>query len=201
MDQWLSLNLLLGSDCASTLTQVRYLGNCLKGDAQEWYVRNIEHHDRVVCKWTLESALIEMQKHFLHSLTHRYASTTYETTCQGSGTVQDLLNRLNKLTVRMVQKPDDYTQRKRFLAALCDLLHRKSSHKDTPQSSAIWLISFRLCRRLKMPCDTTWVHVNLRYNTEQLYLRDPYPQGYGHNFHVQFHLGTGTRKLLVINQQ
>ena len=110
-----ALNLLLGSDCASTLMQVRYLGNCLKGDAQEWYVRNIEHHDRVVCEWTLESALIEMQQHFLHSLTHRYASTTYETTRQGSGTVQDLLNRLNKLTAHMVQKPDEYTQWKQFL--------------------------------------------------------------------------------------
>ena len=30
-------------------------------DAQEWYVRNVEHHDRVVREWTLESALIEMQ--------------------------------------------------------------------------------------------------------------------------------------------
>ena len=66
-----------------------------------------------------------MQKHVLHSLTHRYASTTYETTHQGSGTVQDLLNRLNKLTTHMVQKLDDYTQRKQFLAALCDLLHRE----------------------------------------------------------------------------
>ena len=123
--RWLSLDLLLGSDCASTLTQVRYLGNCLKGDAQEWYVRNVEHHNRVVRKWTLESALIEMQKHFLHSLTHRYASTTYETTHQGSGTVQDLLNRLNKLTAHMVQKLDDYTQQKRFLAALRDPLRRE----------------------------------------------------------------------------
>ena len=101
------------------------MGNCLKGDAQEWYVRNVEHHDRVVREWTLESALIEMQKHFLHSLMHRYASTTYETTRQGSGTVQDLLNRLNKLTARMVQKPDDYMQRKRFLAALRDRLCRE----------------------------------------------------------------------------
>ena len=42
-----------------------------------------------------------------------------------SGTVQDLLNRLNKLTARMVQKPDDYTQRKWFLAALRDPLHRE----------------------------------------------------------------------------
>ena len=109
----------------STLTQVRYLGNCLKGDAQEWYVRNVKHHDRVVREWTLESALIEMQKHFLHSLMHRYASMTYETTRQGSGTVQDLLNRLNKLTVCMVQKPDDYMQWKQFLAALHDPLRRE----------------------------------------------------------------------------
>ena len=101
--QWLLLNLLLGSDRVSTLTQVRYLGNCLKGNAQELYIRNIEHHDRVVCKWTLESALTEMQKHFLHSLTHRYMSMTYETTHQGSGTVQEILNRLNKLTMHMIQ--------------------------------------------------------------------------------------------------
>ena len=66
-----------------------------------------------------------MQKHFLHSLTHRYVSTTYETTHQGSGTVQDLLNKLNKLTTHMVQKPDDYMQWKRFLAALRDPLHRE----------------------------------------------------------------------------
>ena len=101
------------------------MGNCLKGNAQEWYVRNIEHHDRVVREWTLESALIEMQKHFLHLLMHRYVSTTYEITCQGSGTVQDLLNRLNKLTTHMVQKLDDYTQRKWFLVALCDPLRRE----------------------------------------------------------------------------
>ena len=56
---------------------------------------------------------------------HRYASTTYETTRQGSGTVQDLLNRLNKLTTHMVQKPDDYTQRKRYLVALHDPLRRE----------------------------------------------------------------------------
>ena len=52
-------------------------------------------------------------------------SMTYETTCHGSGTVQDLLNRLNKLTAHMVQTPDDYMQWKRFLAALHDLLRRE----------------------------------------------------------------------------
>ena len=50
---------------------------------------------------------------------------TYEATRQGSGTVQDLLNRLNKLTARMVQNLDDYMQQKRFLVALRDPLRRE----------------------------------------------------------------------------
>jgi len=41
------------------------------------------------------------------------------------GTVQELLNKLNKLTMHMVQKPDDYMQRKQFLVALRDLLCRE----------------------------------------------------------------------------
>jgi len=36
--RWLLLNLLLGSDRASVLMQVRYIGTCLHGDAQEWYI-------------------------------------------------------------------------------------------------------------------------------------------------------------------
>src|SRR6266481_1078360 len=42
----------------------------------------------------------------------------FEATCQGSGTVQDLLNSLEKLAARMVQYPDGYTMRKQFLVAL-----------------------------------------------------------------------------------
>jgi len=118
MLRWLSLNLLLGSDRANVLTQVRYIGTCLCGDAQEWYIRHVKSHDRLVRKWTLESTLIEMQQHFLHLLTCCYASTHYESVRQGTGTVQELLNTLNKLTARMVQKPDDYMQQKQFLAAL-----------------------------------------------------------------------------------
>ena len=73
----------------------------------------------------LESTLIEMQRHFLHTLTHCYPSTRYGSARQGTGTVQELLNTLNKLTARMVQKLDNYAQQKQFLAALCDLLHRE----------------------------------------------------------------------------
>src|SRR6266481_224652 len=50
---------------------------------------------------------------------------SYETTQQGSGTVQDLPNRLNKFAAHMVQRPDEYMQRKHFLAALRELLCRE----------------------------------------------------------------------------
>ena len=98
--------------------QLKCLGNCLQGNAQEWYICNIELWDCTVWMWTLESMLEGLQKHFLHTLTHRQASMSYESTRQGGGTVQDLLNRLTKFTAWMVERPDLYTQRKQFLAAL-----------------------------------------------------------------------------------
>ena len=98
--RWFSMNQLLGSDAESTLMKLKCLGNCLQGNAQEWYVRNIESWDRTIRMWTLESALEGLQKQFLHALTHRQASISYESARQGSGTVQDLLNKLTKFVAR-----------------------------------------------------------------------------------------------------
>src|SRR6266481_6106408 len=122
---WLSLNLLLGSSTNSTLVQLKYLGTCLTGDTSEWYSRNVEHYARATREWTLQSALIGLQKHFLHPLTQRHVSMQFEATRQGSGTVQDLLNSLEKLAACMVQYPDGYTMRKWFLAALHEPLHHE----------------------------------------------------------------------------
>src|SRR6266481_2173350 len=119
------MNLLLGSETSSTLAQLRYLSTCLRGDALEWYSCNVEHFSCMKHDWTLKSALVGLQEHFLHTLMHQHMSTSYETTRQGSGTVQDLLNRLNKFAAFMVQRPDEYTQRKHFLAALRELLCRE----------------------------------------------------------------------------
>ena len=108
----------LGSDAESILMQLKCLGNCLQGNALEWYISNIELWDHTIQMWMHESALDGLQKHFLHALTHRQVSMSYESTHQGGGTVQDLLNRLTKFTAWMVEKPNPYMQRKWFLAAL-----------------------------------------------------------------------------------
>ena len=53
---------------------------------------------------------------------HRQALVEFNTTWQGSGTVQDLLIRLDKLTAHMVEAPNGYMLRAWILEALCNPL-------------------------------------------------------------------------------
>jgi hypothetical protein len=69
--RWLKMNYLLGP--TSTDLQVSYLGTCLTGEAQEWFHQNIEHFDRQVRDWTLESVIQGLQKRFLYTLTYHHA--------------------------------------------------------------------------------------------------------------------------------
>ena len=50
--QWLRLHGLLG--VKYTETQVQFLGIRLKGNASEWFTRNIECPDRPIRDWSLE---------------------------------------------------------------------------------------------------------------------------------------------------
>ena len=63
------LNGLLGEDNSDF--QVEYLGTRLKGDALEWYTRNVERHDRPIRDWSLETVIEGLQKCFLNTLMHR----------------------------------------------------------------------------------------------------------------------------------
>ena len=98
--------------------QLRYLGSRLSGNAQEWYTRKDKHPARSKKSWTLESAIITLQTHFLHMLTHRQALVEFNATRQGNSTVQDLLIRLDKLAACMVEAPNNYMLRARFIEAL-----------------------------------------------------------------------------------
>ena len=77
--QWLSMNLLLGSSDKCTLVQLRFLGTRLTGDALEWYSCEVECYTIPTCRWDLESALVGLQKQFLHSLMHRHVSMQFNT--------------------------------------------------------------------------------------------------------------------------
>ena len=58
--RWLKLHGLLG--VKYTKTQVQFLGTRLKGNTSEWFTRNIEHPDRPIRDWSLESVIEGLQK-------------------------------------------------------------------------------------------------------------------------------------------
>ena len=58
--QWLKLHGLLG--IKYTETQVQFLGMQLKGNASEWFTRNVEHPNRPIRDWSLESLIKGLQK-------------------------------------------------------------------------------------------------------------------------------------------
>ena len=59
-------------------------------------MRNIEHPDRPIRDWSLESVIEGLQKHFLNLLTHRQASNKFDMIEQGQKTVQELNQELTK---------------------------------------------------------------------------------------------------------
>ena len=105
--------------------QLWYLGSWLSGNAQEWYTQKVEHPARAKKDWTLESAIIALQTHFLHTLMHRQALLEFNTIRQGNGTVQDLLIKLDKLAAHMVESPSNYMLQVRFVEALREPLKRE----------------------------------------------------------------------------
>ena len=84
----------------------------LKGNASEWFTRNIECPGRPIKDWSLEAVIEGLQKRFLNSLMHRQASNKFNTIKQGQKTVQELIQKLTKYAAQMVQYPDDYLFRR-----------------------------------------------------------------------------------------
>ena len=79
--RWLKLHGLLG--VKYTETQVQFLGTRLKGNASEWFTRNIERPNRPIRDWLLELVIEGLQKQFLNLLMHRQASNKFNTIKQG----------------------------------------------------------------------------------------------------------------------
>ena len=65
----------------------------------------------------------------------------FDMVSQGNKTIQEVLNDLKKYTTWMIHPPDVYMFHKRFISALCDLLHNEVLKKATTLNSAL-LISY-----------------------------------------------------------
>ena len=114
---WLEMNNLLRPGCERD--QLMLLASCLKGEAATWYYDAIRDAvEREPSKWDLPHVVRELQKRFIPSMSHHKAATQFHAIKQGTKTVQELMNVLLKYAGRMVEKPDAYTMRRTFIAAL-----------------------------------------------------------------------------------
>ena len=120
---WLRLHGLLGVKYIET--QVQFLGTWLKGNASEWFTRNVERPNWPIRDWSLESVIEGLQKWFLNSLMHRQVSNKFDTIEQGQKTVQELIQELTKYAAWMVQYPDDYLFRRQLIAAIKPSLQKE----------------------------------------------------------------------------
>ena len=98
----------------------------------------MEHFERDVRDWTLETVVAGLQRRFLHTLTHHHASNQFESVMQGNKTVHEILNDLKKYTDCMVMRPDEYTFRRRFILALREPLRQEVLKQGlNPEKSSI----------------------------------------------------------------
>ena len=98
--------------------QLQLLGQFLTDEAQEWFYRNVEHYDRDVKHWDLESVIMGLQKWFMPTQSLHKIALQYDLMTQGSRTVQVLHQDLTTLAKQMVTPPDEYSYKHRFFSAL-----------------------------------------------------------------------------------
>lgn len=104
-----------------TLDQERIivLGDLLSKQALQWYNSEVRAPERKRKRWTLLDVVYALQERFVHKATAQLASERYERVRFSAATgVAGLSNEIMKHADRMVQPPDAYSLRKKFMGAL-----------------------------------------------------------------------------------
>ncbi|KIJ34950.1 hypothetical protein M422DRAFT_262913 [Sphaerobolus stellatus SS14] len=118
--------------------QLQFLGQCLTDEVQEWFYQQVEQFDREIKHWDLESIIMGLQKWFMPTLSLNKVAVNYDTIMQGSMIVQQLHQELSKLTKQMIELPDAYSYRRRFMSVLRPDIREQVLKKGfTPEFSSI----------------------------------------------------------------
>jgi hypothetical protein len=73
---------------ASSEWQLTLLGTSLTGEAQEWYMRNVELPTWAIQQWSLEAAILGLHRRFLPMLIHRHVAADFDAMHQGNCTIK-----------------------------------------------------------------------------------------------------------------
>ncbi|KIJ53906.1 hypothetical protein M422DRAFT_241163 [Sphaerobolus stellatus SS14] len=114
--QYMSMYNLLGPRAGKV--QLQFLGQCSTDEAQQWFYWQVEQFDCKIKHWDLESMIMGFQKWFMQTLS--------------------LNKELSKLAKQMIELPDAYSYRRRFMDALKpDIKDQVLKKGFTPEFSKI----------------------------------------------------------------
>ncbi|KIJ36963.1 hypothetical protein M422DRAFT_260609 [Sphaerobolus stellatus SS14] len=102
--QFMSMYNLLGPQVGKV--QLQFLGQCLTGEAQEWFYWQVEWFDQEIKHWDLESIIMELQKWFMLTLSMNKVAVNYDTIMHGSMIMQQFHQELLKLPKQMIELQD-----------------------------------------------------------------------------------------------
>jgi hypothetical protein len=99
--------------------RVDLCGTTLAGLAATWYAVEVEAWNRRTNKWIFEDLVCELYKRFIHEVTAQNAATSYQKTkySRAKGALA-FFNDLQRHANRMVQPPDEYSMKRKFLQGL-----------------------------------------------------------------------------------
>ena len=99
--------------------RVDLCGTTLTGLAATWYADEVEAWNRRTRKWYFKNLICSMYKRFIHEVTAQNAANSYaKTKFSRSKRVLVFYNELQHHASRMVQPPDEYSMKRKFLKGL-----------------------------------------------------------------------------------
>lgn len=91
----------------------------LKGEALKWYKSEVRSPERLKRRWTFLEVIYALQERFVHQATAQLASERFEGIKYNESIgVAGLANDLLKYAARMIERPDNYSLRKKFQQGL-----------------------------------------------------------------------------------
>jgi len=96
--------------------RVMYAGACLEDLAGQWFDQEVESLDHTIRHWTFEDLVCALFVRFIHEASAQNAAEKYDKTRYSSkrGALA-FYNDMRRRAARMVQPPDDYSMRRKFI--------------------------------------------------------------------------------------
>ncbi|KIJ40000.1 hypothetical protein M422DRAFT_257060 [Sphaerobolus stellatus SS14] len=144
--RWLDMHSMLGPDAYKY--QVSFLGMRLEGKALEWFDKTVEPKRYQGTPMDLEQVVTGLYGQYIPSLARCEASNRFDLIKQGTLSVQEFATELELYVSRMVQRPDAYSLRKKFVdnlqPGLRSLLLRTGYDPEKKMTHKLYLKAVKL---------------------------------------------------------